>query len=82
MLKNQKIEILNECIKTPRNARVYFEFDPDYYYYYPNAANGKFFVGQEENDFLLDGYHIRRITHIKKAEIKDDLCTRSTARTA
>jgi hypothetical protein len=44
------------------------------YYYYPNAVNDKFLLGQEEDDFSLDGYCIRKISQLKKVEIKDDLC--------
>jgi hypothetical protein len=42
--------------------------------YYPLAVNDDFFLGQEEDDFLLDGYHIRRTSQLRKAEIKEDLC--------
>ena len=36
--------------------------------------NGRFLLGQEEDDFQLDGYHIRKISDLTKAEVKDDLC--------
>lgn len=33
----------------------------------------KFIFGIEENDFILDGFQIRKISNIKKVELKDDL---------
>ncbi len=36
--------------------------------------NERFILGQEENDFQLDGYHIRKISDAVRAEVKDDLC--------
>ena len=38
------------------------------------TVNDKFFLGQEEDDFLLDGYCIQKISRLKKVEIKDDKC--------
>lgn len=74
MKKVEKIKILDECIASKKLARVFFTYDSNYYYFYPNIVNDKFLLAQEEDDFLLDGYHVRRISHIRKVEIKDDLC--------
>jgi len=37
-------------------------------------ANDKLFLSAEENDFLINGYQIRRFHDMEKVEIKDDLC--------
>lgn len=74
MTKEKKIGLLNQCIAQKQIARVYFKYDRNYYYFYPNEVNEKFLLAQEEDDFLLDGYHIRKVSHMTKVEIKDDLC--------
>lgn len=74
MKKETKIQLLEQGIAPPKPVRFYTRFEPFYYYYYPNAVNEQFLLGQEENDFQLDGYHIRKIAHIDKVECKDDLC--------
>ena len=66
--------MIQKAISETEICRCYFTYDDSYYYYYPNAVNDKFFLGQEEFDFLLDGYSIRKISQLKKVEIKGDLC--------
>ena len=74
MKRQEKLDLIQSAIETPQLCRCYFTYDDNYYYYYPNAVNEKFLLGQEENDFLLDGYCIRKISQLKKVEIKNDKC--------
>ena len=74
MKKQEKIDLLQKGILETIICRCYFTYDQNYFYYYPHAVNDKFMLGQEEDDFLLDGYCIRKISHLKKVEIKDDKC--------
>ena len=74
MKKQEKLDIINKCIVDTELCGCYFTYDENYYYYYLNAVNDKFILGQEEDDFLLNGYSIRRISQLKKVEIKDDKC--------
>jgi len=74
MKKQEKIDLTKQGISETAICRCYFTYDQNYFYYYPNAVNDKFILGQEEDDFLLDGYCIRKISHLKKVEIKDDKC--------
>lgn len=74
MKKQEKIDLIQRGINEMAICRCYFTYDSNYFYYYPNAVNDKFFLGQEEDDFILDGYCIRKISHLKKVEIKDDKC--------
>ena len=74
MKKQEKIDLIAMGIRKAQLLRMYFRYDENYYYYYPNAVNERLILAQEEDDFQLDGYHIRRISDLKKAEIKDDLC--------
>lgn len=75
MKKEKKISILKECADSKKLARVYFSYNPNYYYFYPNEVADGYLLAQEENDFQLDGFHIRKISQITKVEIKDDLCS-------
>ena len=74
MKKQEKINLIQKAIQETVICRCYFVYDQNYFYYYPNAVNEKFFLGQEEDDFLLDGYCIRKISQLKKIEVKDDKC--------
>ena len=74
MKKQEKIDIITRGIRDTELCRCYFTYEPNYYYYYPNAVNEKFLLGQEEGDFLLNGYCIRKLSQLKKVEIKDDKC--------
>ena len=73
--KEKKLLLLKECLNTKKLARVYFSYAPYYYYFYPNDVSNKFLLAQEENDFQLDGYHVRKISHMSRVQIKDDLCS-------
>lgn len=74
MKKQEKLDVIRQGISDTLICRCYFAYDPSYFYYYPNAVNDKFILGQEEDDFILDGYCIRRISQLTKVEIKDDKC--------
>ena len=74
MNKQEKIAVLRKGIRETVLCRCYFTYDTNYFYYYPNMVNDKFLLGQEEDDFLLDGYCIRKMSHLKKVEPKDDKC--------
>ena len=74
MKKQEKIDLIKKGIDEKLICRCHFTYDENYYYYYPNAVNDKFILGQEEDDFILDGYSIRKISHLKKVQIKDDKC--------
>ena len=74
MKKQEKIDLIQQGIDDTVICRCFFTYDQNYFYYYPHAVNDKFILGQEEDDFQLDGYCIRKMSHLKKVEIKDDKC--------
>ena len=74
MKKQEKLDLIQKGIEETVICRCYFTYAQNYFYYYPHAVNDTFILGQEEDDFLLDGYHIRKISHLKKVEIKNDKC--------
>lgn len=74
MKKQEKIHLLQKGIAEKAICRCWFTYDRNYFYYYPLSVNDKFLLGQEEDDFQLDGYAVRKLSHLKKVEHKDDLC--------
>lgn len=74
MKKTDKINMLQNAKGTYDICRLYFNYDPEYWYYYVLDVSDKFVLGIEEDDFILDGFQIRKISDIKKIEIKDDIC--------
>lgn len=74
MTKAKIKEIVNNSVSQRNLCRMFFRYDVNYRYFYPLIANDKLFLGTEEDDFLLNGYAIRRFVDIKKVQIKDDKC--------
>ena len=72
MKKQEKLALLERAIANIEICDCYFSYNENYFCYYPNAVNEKFILGQEESDFLLDGYAIRKISHLKKVKLKND----------
>lgn len=74
MKKSKIVKRLTKCILPRRICRVYMKYAPHYDYYFPLKVNDKFFLGAVEDDFQLDGYTIRRVKQVQRAEIRDDKC--------
>ena len=73
MKKSDKISLLHDSIGTYQLCRCYFNYDPNYWYFYILDNSDRLFLGVEEDDFMLDGYQIRKISDLNKIEIKNDL---------
>lgn len=74
MKKSEMKEIIKKAIYPHLICRTYFKYDFTYRYYFPLKVSEKLFLGAEEDDFLLDGYSIRRFQDLTRVEIKDDKC--------
>ncbi|QVK16971.1 hypothetical protein KHQ81_08695 [Mycoplasmatota bacterium] len=74
MKKSGIKEIVNRSINQRNLCRMFFRYDKHYWYYFPLYANDKLFLGAEEDDFIIDGYSIRRFVDVTKVQIKDDKC--------
>ncbi|MEL7570789.1 MAG: hypothetical protein AAGU14_09555 [Eubacteriaceae bacterium] len=74
MTKKEMIKLLSESINPNKICGVFLKYDYYYSYYFPLKVNNKFFLGIKEDDFILNGYSIRRIRDIAKVEIKNDKC--------
>lgn len=75
MNKSEMKELINNAIYPHLICRTYFKYDAGVYRYcFPLKVSENLFLGAVEDDFLLDGYTIRRFRDLTKAEIKDDKC--------
>jgi len=74
MTKQQIREVFRACMEQRMLCRTFMKYDDFYRYYVPLGMNERFFLGAEEDDFLLDGFCIRLFRDVKKAESKNDIC--------
>ena len=74
MKKSEMKEIVRAAIEPKGLCRMFFKYDFNYRYYFPFQASDKLFLGAEEDDFIIDGFSIRRFCDLTKVQIKDDKC--------
>jgi hypothetical protein len=74
MTKAEMKEMVKSCIEQRNLCRMFLRYHENYWYYFPLISNDKLFLGAEEDDFIIDGYSIRRYVDITKVQIKDDMC--------
>ncbi len=74
MTKTKIKEIVTACMTDKALCRVYLQYKAYYQYYIPLRVSDKLFLSAEEDDFILNGYHIRRFKDVTKAKIKKDMC--------
>lgn len=72
MTKTQIKELINSAVNSRKPCSVHLKYDAYYRYYFPLLVSDKLFLGAEEDDFILDGFHVRRFKDAIKAEIKSD----------
>lgn len=63
--------LIRTAAEKKKLCRVNFDYDENTYSAFPLVANDKLFLCVNENDFVLDGYSIRRFKDVKKAEYED-----------
>ena len=74
MKKSDKLNLLHDSTGNYQLCRCYFDYDSNYWYFYILDFTDKLILGVEEDDFILDGFQIRKISDLKRIEIKEDLC--------
>jgi hypothetical protein len=79
MTKGEIKEVINGCIQQKKICNVYFRYDHCYWNLIPLKANDKLFLSVKEDDFILNGYTIRRFKDMNKVKAKDDMCDRILA---
>ena len=74
MKKAEMIELLQSSVEQKPLLRLFLKYDAYYTYWFLFGASKKLLLGAKEDDFIIDGFSIRRISDIKKVEFKDDKC--------
>ena len=74
MKKAEMIELLQSSVEQKPLLRLFLKYDAYYSYWFPFGASNKLLLAAEEDDFIINGFSIRRISDIKKIELKDDKC--------
>ena len=74
-MKKEEIKSILEKAKTEQLiCNITFKYDANYRNSIPLICGEKLFLCAEENDFILNGYSIRRYKDIKKLKAKNDKC--------
>ena len=74
MKKAEMIELFQQSIEQKPLLRLYLKYNAYYTYWFPFKASEKLFFAAKEDDFIINGFSIRRFKDIKKIEFKDDKC--------
>ncbi len=67
-------EFINSAIEPKKMCRIFFKYNNYYSYHFPLMVSDKLFLSANEDDFILNGFSIRRFRDIKKVEFKNDKC--------
>ncbi len=68
-------ETLQESAERRQVCNVYFWYDRNYWNLIPLALGEELFLSAEEDDFIIDGFTIRRFRDLDDVVAKDDMCT-------
>ena len=63
---------MKKCDKKESMCRVKFDYDDNTWFVFPLATNEKLVLCANEEEFILNGYSIRRFRDIKKAQCEVD----------
>lgn len=74
MKKSEMTDLFHKAAEQKELLTLYMKYDAYYYNCIPFQASEKLFLESKEDDFLLDGFSIRRFCDLKKVEIKYDKC--------
>jgi hypothetical protein len=74
MKKAEIKDLLKQAIEPHKICRVFLKYDAYCRYYFPLIVGERLFLVTEEDDFILNGYSIRRFKDVEKVEIKNDKC--------
>lgn len=72
MKKSEMKELIISASKKNDLCSILFKYNHHYSYHFPLETSDKLFLSAEEDDFILNGFSVRRFCDVKKAEIKDD----------
>lgn len=71
MKKSDIKELINKSIEQRQLCRVKFDYDENTWFVFPLLTNDKLFLCVNEDDFIFNGYSIRRFKDVEKAEYQE-----------
>ncbi len=71
MTKNEIAKVIAACIAAPTLLEIKYAYNPYVRYVFPLALSDKLFLAVCEDDFLLDGYTVRRLRDVTVATQND-----------
>lgn len=80
MKRTKIMKTLRKSCGTYDFCRCWFGYHDFYRYYYILDYSEKLFLGAVEDDFILDGFEINRLSDIDRLESKDDGCIKINRR--
>lgn len=80
MKRSKIMKVLRRSCGTYDFSRCWFKYNDFYRYFYILDYSDKLFFGAVEDDFILDGFEINRLSDIDRIEIKDDGCIKINRR--
>ena len=72
MKKSEMKELTCKAIETKTLCCVEFRYDYYYLHHFPLKMSDRLFLGAKHDDFLLDGFEIRRFCDMTKIKLNDD----------
>ena len=71
MKKSDIKQFINKSIEHRHLCRVKFDYDNNTWFVFPLLTNDRLFLCANEDDFILNGYSIRRFKDVEKTEYQD-----------
>ena len=71
MTKSYIIKLINTAITKKQLCRVEFDYDDNSQFVFPLLTNDKLFLCANEDDFILNGFSLRRFRDVNKAEYQE-----------
>jgi len=71
MTKSEVKQLVNQSIEQRQLCRMTFDYDNNTWFVFPLATSDKLFLCANEDDFILNGYSIRRFRDVKKVEYQE-----------
>ena len=72
MKKSEMKELASKAIETKTLCYVNFRYDHYSLHHFPLKMSDRLFLGAKHDDFLLDGFEIRRFCDMTKIKFNDD----------
>ena len=71
MKKSEMKELIRSAISPQSLCEVQFKYDLFVRYFFPFQVSDRFFLCAEQDDFLIDGFTIRRFSDMTKVQIEN-----------